>query len=135
LYDSDFATPNQPIATSSPRGGSGPEPDAKSSIRPDASGTNSSTHESKANQEIRRARRIETWGIESHQSGDVATMTGRAARIQSGAATTNQPTSQRKSLAQAEVKSDDQSTNLKVLFVLTPQDTPTSGAKTDNPPK
>jgi anti-sigma factor RsiW len=110
FHEYDFDEQNEPAANGSPRGGSfGHEADNKKQAPPD----------------IRRARRIEPWAIENPQPGEVASATGHAVPTQSSAQTTNQPMSQGNSIVSAKTKAGSNTNDLKVLFVITSEETST----------
>jgi hypothetical protein len=131
FYSYYFDKANEPAVNGSPRGGGfGGEAGTISGVEHDANGD-----KGQPPPEVRRARSIETWGINKPQSGEPASAGGRAARIQSGAQAPSRPMSQRKPNEEADAKADNENKNLKVLFVFTPEETPAPSAPPDNRPK
>jgi Putative zinc-finger len=139
FYSYDFDKPSEPAVNGSPRaGGFGGEAAKISDAPQDATNNQKWDYKKQPAQDIRRARRIETRGIDNRQAGEVAATSGRAAPAlptQSGAESTNQPMSQRRPTAQPEAKADNENNNLKVLFVFVPAETPAASASDNNRPK
>lgn len=135
---SEFAPKGSPRA-----GGLGGEASATSGVEQDANGDKKLSYHLQLGSEVRRARRIETWGVNNRQAGEPASPelsspkppVGRAAGSQSGAKTPSQSMSQRPSNEQAEAKADSNDNDLKVLFVFTAAEAPTPSAPPDNRPK
>jgi hypothetical protein len=136
FYSYDFDKTNESAGKGPPRaGGFGGEAGTISGVEQNANSDEKRSDKSQPIPEVRRARRIETLGINNRQAGEVAAATGRAAPIQSSAQAPNQPMSQRKPIGSAEAKIDTSANDMKVLFVFTPEETPAASAPPDNRPK
>lgn len=126
----DTDEPSKIVANGSPRAaGASPEVDATGRSQPGANGAKVLADKSQPIAAIRRARRIETHDTANRAPGE------QAVRSQAGAELLKQPASQRTPSDQPEAKADNQSTNWKVLFVFTPEETSTPSAQPDNRPK
>jgi hypothetical protein len=129
FYSYDFDKRSDFSGNGSPRAGDfAPKSDALTAGRPETA-AKASDYKKQSSPNMRRARHIETWAIDKPQSGEPASAGGRADHSGSASATTNQPMSQRNPVGSAEVKADNNANNMKVLFVITPEASPTA-----NPP-
>jgi anti-sigma factor RsiW len=134
FYSYEFDKPNElAISGSGGPGGFKSAAEAPPIVQRETNGADTWANKKQPNPDVSRARRIQITSLANPQPGESASAGGRAARIQSGAETMNQPMSQRKLEQQAESKlNNDRNNNWKVLFVFTPEDASASSPPSNN---